>query len=108
MIHVLDAIQHVQPDAQDAQHPVRAVRDVHPVRVAVNQDVTDVADAVRARGIAQSDAVAHAEQGVLAPVIVNARDARPPVQARVMTLARHRMKRRPSPIWAVISASEIL
>ena len=93
---VVDAIQHVQADARGVRHHVRAVRAVHPVRAVVNQDVTDVPGAVHVRGIAQVDAVAHAEEGAPALAIALAQDVRPPVQAVVTMLVQHRMKRRSS------------
>lgn len=89
----------------DVRHLVRAVRAVHPVRAVVNQDVTAVADVVHARGIVHPDAAAHAEQGVQALAIASVQDARPPVQARAMTLARRLTRPKPSLIWARISVS---
>ena len=89
-----------------ARHLVVAVRVAHRVRGHAIEVVADV-QAVQvvhrvvnpARGIVKRHAQGRA--------IALAQDARPPVQARAMMLARHRMKRRPLPTLAATSASEI-
>lgn len=102
-VPVVRAVQDVKAVAR---HPAPDALAVHPVPVDVNRAVVDV-QAVQAVHTAVNPVQALAMGRVRVPVIVNARDARPLVQARAMMLVRLQMKRRPSPIWAVISASEI-
>ena len=103
---VARAVHHVQGATAAAHHHVVDVRGVHHVRAHAIEDVVDV------RGVQVAHQVVNHVQTlamgrVQALVIADAQDVRPLAQALVTMLAQRAIKRRLSPIWAVISASEI-
>ena len=88
-------------------HRVADVRVVHHAVVVVRQVVADVR-VVHPAHQAVNHVRAVVQELAKARVIVNVQDARPLVQAHVMTLAQRQTKHRLSRISAVISASEML